>query len=150
MGARVPGLEVVVWLPSPWLIPWKPVFSELSVMEVQEDGNNLPCPAPRDSLGIQGLEGLCGVTLFHGTHLMAGIRGISSSYCWYGTGGFPLPSLNLAGHSSGTCGLASPGSFHLQRLKQPPGAVRHPRVSSLLLWLSLGVDLPAHLLQPRP
>lgn len=85
MGARVPGLEVVAWLPSPSLIQWKPVLSKLSVMEVQEDGNNLPCPAPRESLGIQGLEWLCGVTLSHGTCLMAGVRGTACM----ALGGFP-------------------------------------------------------------
>lgn len=36
-------------------------------------GNNLPCPSPRDSLGIQGLEWLCGVPFFHGRCLMVGI-----------------------------------------------------------------------------
>lgn len=113
-------------MPSPWLIQWKPVLSKTSLMEM--GGNNLPCLPPRESLGIQGLEWLCGVTLFHGICLMAGIRGISSSYCLCGTGRVCLPPL-LAGHSSGTCGwsLAWPpqGSSLSRR------AVRHPRVSKV-------------------
>lgn len=126
-------------------------------------GNNLPCPLPRDSPAIQGPKRLWGVSFPTGDLLAEGWRSVHLQLGWRcGTGGHAnappiLPSWlwRLAGRAQqqhtrlvplpGLPGaLPSPGTKAAQT-----GAVRHPRVLSLLPWLGPGMGVPRRVLWPR-